>query len=95
MASNKLLNNLPDCKELNLRVFDLVIGRVLKRAYLDFDEKVKEDISKTFLLGDDKEKENFIKKNIPNFKEFFKEELKNINKEIKAEIEKQILKIYQ
>ncbi len=75
---------------LSSRVLDLVIDRVFKYAYESFNEKTRSDMERTFLLEDDLEKEKFIKKNIPNFKKLFSEEAKKIEKQIKAEIEKQI-----
>ncbi len=90
MASNKFLENLSSAQaDLNSRIFDLVIGRVFKKAYLYLDERGGEGVQKVFLSADEKEKENFIKKHIPNFKMFFKEETQKIGKEIKSEIEKQ------
>lgn len=91
MAKGNLLKNLSvEQTDLGVRVFDLVIGRVLKRVYANFDEKGKADIEKVFLSDEDKEKEKFIKKYIPDFKKIFKEEAKKIEEEIKSEIEKQI-----
>ncbi len=91
MADNTFLKNLSaEETDLNLRIFNLVIGRVLKRAYLNMNETDKEKIEKVFLSGSDKEKEQFIKKYIPNFKKLFETEAKKVEKEIKAEIEKQV-----
>ena len=92
MAYNKFLKNLSaEQTNLNLRIFDLVIGRVLKRVYLSLDGKGRENMEKIFLSGPEgypeKEKEKFIKKYIPNFKKLFEEEAKKIEEEIKAEIE--------
>lgn len=91
MASNKFLEELSDYqKDLSRRIFNLVIGRVMKIAYVGFDEKTKKDMDAIFLSGSDEEKEKFIKKHIPNFKKLFEEETKKIEEEIKSEIEKQI-----
>ena len=88
MASNNLSEELSEeQKNLSSRIFDLINGRVLKRAYSDFDEKVKENMAQIFSSVDDKKKEEFIKKNIPNFKKLFKEEAEKIEEEIRAEIE--------
>lgn len=76
--------------DLDLRIFDLVIGRVFKSIYLSLDKKGKENMEKVFLSADNKEKIKFIKKYIPNSKKLFKEESKKIEEEIKSEIEKQI-----
>jgi len=89
MKSNILKNLSTEQMDLSSRIFDLVIGRVLKRAYLDFDQTEKENMEKVFLLDDNLQKEKFIKKYIPSFKKLFNEEMKKIEEEIKAEIEKQ------
>ncbi len=90
MAENNFLKNLSAGEaDLNLKIFNLVIGRVFKRAYLDMNETDKEKLEKVFLSGNDKEKDKFIKKYIPNFKKLFKIEAKKIEGEIKSEIEKQ------
>jgi len=89
MKSNILKNLSTEQMDLSSRIFDLVIGRVLKRAYLDFDQTEKENMEKVFLLDDNLQEEKFIKKYIPNFKNLFNEEMKKIEEEIKAEIEKQ------
>ena len=87
MAFNKSFKKLSAPQaDLSLRIFDLVIGRVFKKAYLNFAKKGKENMEKVFLSDDDKEKEKFIKKNIPNFKKLLEEESKKIEEEIKVEI---------
>lgn len=90
-ASNKFLKEL-SAEQINLssRIFDLVIGRVLKRAYLNLNEAERKDMESVFLSDNDKEKEKFIKKYIPNFKKLFEEAAKKIEEEIKVEVEKQI-----
>ena len=90
MASQKTVTNLsPEQENLNSRIFNLIIGRVFKKVYLDFNENQREDIKKILLLGNNKETEKFIKKNIPSFKKVFEEESKKIEQEFKEEIEKQ------
>ena len=76
-------------QDIGLRFFDLVNGRVFKRAYLSLDEKGKEKMKSVFLADNDKEKENFVKKYIPSFKDFFEEEAKKIEEEVKSEVQKQ------
>jgi predicted glycosyltransferase involved in capsule biosynthesis len=89
MAFKKNLENLSDEQEkFGSRIFNLLIGRVLKTAYLTLDEKGKENMKKIFSSDSDKEKKDFIEKYIPNFKEIFEEEAKKIEEEIKAETEK-------
>ena len=91
MGSSKFLKNLSESEtDLNSRIFDLVIGRVLKRTYLVLDGKGRENMERIFLSEDKKEKDKFIKKYMPNFKKRFEEELKKIEQEIKTEIEKQV-----
>jgi len=90
MASNKFLEELSESqKSLSLRIFNLVIGRIFKKAYLGFDEKTREEMDKAFLSEDAQAKEKFIKEHVPNIKKDFVEEAKKIEKEIKTEIEKQ------
>jgi len=76
--------------DFGLRIFDLIITRVLKRAYLNLDENARKDIEKAFVSGSDEEKEGAVKKYIPNFEKLFEEEAKKIEEELKLEIAKQI-----
>lgn len=90
MTNKNIPENLTQAQtDLNSRIFDLILGRVLKRAYLDFDKKIKENIKEIIASGDGKDKK-LSKKNMPDLKNLFKEEAKNIEEEIKAEIEKQL-----
>ena len=87
MVIKKELENMPaDKKDLSLRVFNLIIGRVLKRVYLDFDEMVEEGVKD--ILGDAKS-DKMDKISMPDFKKIFNEEAEKIEKEIKDEIENQ------
>lgn len=89
MAANNVLDNLSeDPENLDSRIFDLVVGRILKKVYLDLDERGREEVGRIFISGDDAGKEGFIKKYIPNFKNLFKEEAKKIGEEVEVEIEK-------
>jgi len=91
MSSNDFLEELsPYQKELSLRIFNLSISKVLKNAYASFDEKTKEEMTIIFNSDNDDNKENFIKKSIPNFKEILEKETKMIENNIKSEIEKKI-----
>lgn len=83
-------NILSDPKNTTTVIFNLVVGRVLKRVYLDLDKQGKEKMEKTFLSDDENKKEEFVKKYIPNFKDIFKEEAKKIQEEFRIEIEKQV-----
>jgi len=90
MTPNKFFKKSPVLEsDLDSRIFDLVIGRILKKIYLGLDGKEKEGAVKTFLFNDNKKREAFVKKYIPNFKKLFEEETKKIEEEIEAEIEKQ------
>jgi hypothetical protein len=62
------------------------MGRVFKRVYLELDKADKKKMEEVFSSDDDKIKEEFIKKYIPNFEELFKEEAEKIGKEIQAQI---------
>lgn len=91
MPNKKNFDELPESqKNLSLRIFDLITGRVLKRAYLNLDEKTRDDMDRIFASENDEEKEDFIKKNIPGFNNIFEEESKKIEAEIKTEIEKEV-----
>ena len=91
MADDKFLDRLSEAqKAMSSRIFDLVIGEVLKRAYAGFNEETKQAMDVIFLSDDDKKKEEFIKKNIPDFKGIFQEEVEKIEQQIKLEIEKRI-----
>ncbi len=88
--SKKFLENLTEeQKDLSSRIFDLAIGRVLKKAYLGLAENDKKTMEAVFLADNNKEKEEFIKKYIPDFKKIFKEETKEVEKEIIQEALKQ------
>jgi len=89
--SNFLKDLSEEQNNLGLRIFDLIFARVLKSAYFDLNQSEKKDMENIFLSENDKEKEIFIKKYIPNFKTLFNKEAKEIEIEIKNEIEKQIL----
>lgn len=68
--------------DLKLRIFNLVIGRLLKEVYLRCKEEDKKLMEETFSSGDLKEAERFIKKYIPDFQEIFAEESKKLKEEI-------------
>ena len=94
MAGKKDLKNLTleqiQFDELDSRIFNLVIGRIVRRLYLALNETGKQNMEKIFLSAGDAEKEKFIKKNMPDFEKVFKEETKKLEKEIKGEIEKSL-----
>jgi hypothetical protein len=77
-----------DQKEISYRIFDLILGRILKIVYLRLNEKERENMGTTFSLGDEKLKEKFIKENIPDFEKLFIQETKNIDDEIRILIKK-------
>jgi len=86
-SAKPFLENLTEeQKRLGSRIFDLIVGRVLKRVYLSLDESGKKNMETIFLSDDSKEKEKFVKKYAPDFKEIFKEEAGEINGEITEEI---------
>jgi hypothetical protein len=87
MADNNLLNNLSEeDKNTGLKIFDLIFSRVLKSVYLNLSQDQRKNMENIFLSENDKEKEDFIKKHIPNFKVLFDKEAKKIEVEIKDEI---------
>ena len=77
-------------EEFGLRLFNLVINRVLKKVYFSLDESSRADLEKNITSGDEAAKEEAVKKYIPNFKELFEEQAKKIEEEIKSEIEREI-----
>ena len=90
LPDKKLIELAASQTDTDLRLSDLIIGRIFKKAYSNFDETAKKELEETFLSENIIKKEEFIKKYIPNFEELFAEELKKIEEEIKEEIEKQI-----
>ncbi len=90
MEDNLSQNISPKEAEMNSRIFDLVVVRVLKKAYTDFDEQTRKEMDKVFASTDNSAKDSFIEKNIPNFKNIFEEEAKKIEEELKIEIEKEV-----
>ncbi len=90
MADNNFSKNLSkEQTTLSLRIFDLLISRVLKNSYSTFDEDTKKELDEVFNLNDNQKKEEFIKKHIPNLKKLIRDESKILEEEIKLEIEKQ------
>ncbi|MCX6721991.1 MAG: hypothetical protein NTY04_02280 [Candidatus Staskawiczbacteria bacterium] len=77
-------------EKFGLRIFNLVINRVLKKVYFSLDEASRLDLEKNITSGDEKAGEKAVKKYIPNFEELFEEQAKIIEKEIKEEIAKEI-----
>ena len=91
MDDDKIFEELsPYQKELSSRFFDLALSRALSKAYSSFNEDIKDEMKRVFNLDNDEEKDKFIKKNIPNFKEIFDGEMKKIEDDIKAEIERRV-----
>lgn len=91
MAGKNILDKLsPEQATLNVRIFNLILSRVLKRIYLGLDEASRKKMEEVFISDDDKEKEKFTKKYMPDFKVIFEEESRKIEEELKLEIEKQI-----
>ncbi|MFA6190500.1 MAG: hypothetical protein WC711_03300 [Candidatus Staskawiczbacteria bacterium] len=88
MAQDDFLKNLTDQQEkLGLRIFDLILGRIFKKVYARLDEAGKDYMGKVFLVGDDKQKNEFVEKFISDFQKLFEEEAKNIEADIKEKIE--------
>ena len=84
---NSILENLsPEQSALSTRIFDLILGRVLKRVYLSLEEEDKKELEEIFISQNEKEKEIFFKKHLPNFKSIFKNEAKKLEEEIKKEM---------
>jgi hypothetical protein len=87
MTSKNVPENLTQTQiDLNSRIFDLILGRALKRVYLEFDEKTKQSVKELTTLSKGKKP---TKKYMPDLKALFEQEAQNIEKEIKEKIEKQ------
>ena len=80
----------PEEEKINSKIFDLVVGRVLKNVYLSLDSDKRKIMEDIFLSGTDEDREKFIKENVPNFEELFEKESKIIEKELELEIEKEV-----
>jgi len=83
MDEDILKNIFEEHQNLIERIFYLILGRVLKNAYEKADDKEKPKIEKIIASGTNKEKNDFVKKYLPNFKEVFLEEAQKIEEEIK------------
>ncbi len=91
MKLDKTLDDLPDeQKKLGLRFFDLLIDRLLRRVYSSFDEKTQKEMDAVFSSESDDKKESFIRTNIPDFKNIFKEEAEKLEEELKKDIEEKV-----
>jgi hypothetical protein len=89
MEDQNVQGILSDHSDIITTISNLVIGRVFKRVYLGLDENGKKEMEEMFLSGDDKEKERFIKKHIPNFKKLFDRETEEIEGEISKKMKEQ------
>ncbi|MCX6720864.1 MAG: DUF5663 domain-containing protein [Candidatus Staskawiczbacteria bacterium] len=91
MVSKKDLESLiSNHNKLDSRIFDLVIGRILKKVYLAIPENDRWTMENTFNSDNDESKIKFVTEHLPNFEQVFKEEAKKVEEEIKLEIEKQV-----
>jgi len=72
--------------DLSSRTLDILVARILRKVYLDMDQKSREEMDRIFAGTNDKDKENFLKKYIPNSEKLFEEEAKKLEKELKTEI---------
>jgi hypothetical protein len=80
-------NNLtPEQFDLNERIFNLVLNKVLQKVYKGLDEKGKKEMDGATASDDKNEKDKFIKKYVPDFQNIFKEELIKVSEEIMERI---------
>ncbi len=70
------------------RILDLVLGRVSKRVHLRLDDQAKKEMQEVFGSQDDKKKEDFTKKYIPDFQQLFEEESEQLKKDLVTELQK-------
>lgn len=73
--------------EIISRVFNLTLNRAIEAIYSSLDKTGREMMENIFVSGTEKEKEEFLKNVLPDFKRIFEEESKKIAGEIRAEIE--------
>jgi len=87
MEEQNASSNISDkSAQMIVKIFDLVMGRVFRSIYLGLDDEGSKEMERVFLSENDKEKEEFIKKYMPNFEELFNEEATKIAQEIKSKI---------
>lgn len=78
-------------EKLGERIMDLALGRIYRRVYARLSDEEKKKMERVFTVGADQEKLEFVKNYISDLKQLYKEELGEIFKKIKGEIE-QIIK---
>jgi predicted adenine nucleotide alpha hydrolase (AANH) superfamily ATPase len=73
-------------QEFSQRIMNLALGRIYKNLHSELKEKEKKEMEKIFETGTDEQKENFIKKYLPDFEKRYKKELAEIEKELENEM---------
>ena len=73
-------------ENLAARIFNIVIDQVLQKTHAGLDERGRAEMEKVFLSDDEKAKNDFVKKYIPNFENVFKEEEKKVRNRIVDEM---------
>lgn len=86
MTGNKTKKPTEEQIILGSRIFDLVVGRVLKRMYEDLDDGGKANMEKVFLSNSDDVMAGFVRKSSVKFKKIFKEEAGKVENRLKEEI---------
>ncbi len=84
-----MLGNVPltaEQLEVTKRVFELTVARVLKRTHITLSDEEKQIMEAAFISGDDKRKLEFMEKKIPQFADWFSEELTAVEKEINEQM---------
>lgn len=72
-----------------IKIFDLLLERVLKKLYSGLDAQNKKLMSETMLSGNEKKKNQFFKNNFSVIDTIFKQEIEKIVEEIKEKVQKQ------
>lgn len=86
MDEDFLKNVFKENKELAEKIFCLILGRVFKNAYLLAPDGEKPKIEKILSSGSQKEKEEFVKKYLPDFQKVFLQEAQKIEEEIRLKM---------
>jgi hypothetical protein len=78
-----ILNNISQNQlDVSKRVMNLALIRIYKKLHQKATEQEKKQMEEIFESGSEQEKENFIKKYLPDFEEVYKKELSKIVEEL-------------
>ncbi len=72
--------------EVTKRVFELTVARVLQRTHVALSDEEKKAMEAAFISGDDARKLEFMEQKIPQFADWFSEELTAVEQEINEQM---------